>query len=476
MSFLDFLKSLFSPKPQYPTYETGVIPNDIDDRDIELVSVQKPVGAPDSYFDSGHPILSIYHFDQGQQPACVPHAIDELAMYYYFKKTGQRIILSPRFHYILCKSIDGMRSLGGTTPRAGALAIVKFGVCSDSLLLNDTSLTKADYLAPAPSQALYDDAKNHKLPGFAAVNPDIESIKEAIYQNGAITGTTIVGDWNSLPVRSTPPRGAHYTVWFGYEKTQTGDYKIYFKNSWGKGWLSWLLNWLYPGYGYFLWSEYEHKVSDILAFTDIPKEYLDAVKAVPYRFTYNLSLGDADPAVKELQKMLNATLDTCVQLDGPGSPGQETSYFGGQTKAALMKWQAKAGLPTTGFFGPQSIAFANKRLPHMTLEQAIILQESGGLDSAIGDKNLTHHAYGCMQIRQPAVDDVNKKLGTNYKAQDCLNNRDLSLKIFRTYCSIYEPNSGDEQKARLWNGGPGWTKKPWLTDAYWSSIRKKLNQ
>lgn len=119
------------------------------------------------------------------------------------------------------------------------------------------------------------------------------------------------------------------------------------------------------------------------------------------------------------------------------------------------------------------------------LIEALIRVESAdknhpnGNDNAIGDKKLKNHAYGVLQIRQPAVDDVNQVLGTSYKAQDCLGNRALSILIFNTYMSIYatEKQLGrpvtDEDRARIWNGGPnGWKYKP--TIVYWSQAKKHL--
>lgn len=108
---------------------------------------------------------------------------------------------------------------------------------------------------------------------------------------------------------------------------------------------------------------------------------------------------------------------------------------------------------------------------------ALIQVESGDDDYAIGDRNLTHKAYGCLQIRQPYMDDANAFLGTSYKAQDCLGNRELSIKIFRTYMQRYKLTT-DEQKARAHNGGasaarPG-TKMNKATDAYWAKVKKLL--
>jgi hypothetical protein len=94
-----------------------------------------------------------------------------------------------------------------------------------------------------------------------------------------------------------------------------------------------------------------------------------------------------------------------------------------------------------------------------------IHHESGGNDNAVGDKNLDNWAYGPLQIRQPFVDDVNRRFGTGYRASQCRGNRPLSIKIAKLYWSIYatreklghEPTALD--RAGILNGGPaGWRR------------------
>lgn len=114
-----------------------------------------------------------------------------------------------------------------------------------------------------------------------------------------------------------------------------------------------------------------------------------------------------------------------------------------------------------------------------TLLDAIIQVESEGNDRAIGDKWLANPAYGCLQIRQPAVDDYNRWNGTTYNAKDCLGNRELSIKVFNAYAQHYATSARlghiptDEDIARNWNGGPNGYKKL-STLVYWSKVKRAM--
>lgn len=58
-------------------------------------------------------------------------------------------------------------------------------------------------------------------------------------------------------------------------------------------------------------------------------------------FTANLSLGSKGAQVTALQQALNSDPDTRIASSGPGSPGQETDYFGSLTRAAVIRFQEK---------------------------------------------------------------------------------------------------------------------------------------
>lgn len=71
----------------------------------------------------------------------------------------------------------------------------------------------------------------------------------------------------------------------------------------------------------------------------------------PTPITENLTVNTTDPQVKLLQQFLN-THGFPIALTGPGSPGNETDYFGQATKDALIKFQkANSISPANGIVG-----------------------------------------------------------------------------------------------------------------------------
>lgn len=74
-------------------------------------------------------------------------------------------------------------------------------------------------------------------------------------------------------------------------------------------------------------------------------------------FTRDLTVGSKGDDVKALQQFLNAQ-GYAVATTGVGSAGNETTYFGNATKAALAKFQAAKGIsPASGYFGPKTRSF-----------------------------------------------------------------------------------------------------------------------
>jgi len=80
-------------------------------------------------------------------------------------------------------------------------------------------------------------------------------------------------------------------------------------------------------------------------------------------FATSLTEGSSGNDVRCLQALLNQSADTQVAASGVGSAGNETTYFGGLTKAAVVKFQTKYAIsPAVGYVGPITRAQLNPML------------------------------------------------------------------------------------------------------------------
>lgn len=112
------------------------------------------------------------------------------------------------------------------------------------------------------------------------------------------------------------------------------------------------------------------------------------------------------------------------------------------------------------------------------LVSALILVESRGNDSAIGDRHLVgNEAVGALQIRPIMVREVNRilkiqKSNKRFTLKDRFE-RDKSIEMFYIWKNYHHKDNTAEIIARNWNGGPKGYKNN-RTEKYWSKVEQQL--
>ncbi len=198
-------------------------------------------------------------------------------------------------------------------------------------------------------------------------------------------------------------------------------------------------------------------------------------------------------ATKELQAWLN---------DNGYDSGKVDGIYGPETTQAVRNFQSDAGLKTDGDAGKDTISkivkiatgeepmptaiqrgidpdvktgpnvsgwnqndvvnllghYAAKYRINKDFVMAIAQKESNMDPNAIGDTNLRHKAYGIMQVRKPAMDDVNAVYGTEYTENDLIElNPQAIAEVGVGYLAAARDRYGAKsylEIAAIYNGGP----------------------
>lgn len=279
---------------------------------------------------------------QGQQPACGAHSGAEL------KDLSLGSRFSPRFTWADLKTFDGFAIDDGTDMRSIFKSITKSGALDFTQLGNDVSLPEKTY-AQAPTAAMRALAVKHAGMGYGFITDlTFDGLKQFIFDHGPtvilmrvnprfwenVHGVSSWAEKDILPLAPSsaqfPDQSGHFVVCHSYD-----EQFIYFVNHWSDGWGR-------RGHGYF-GANYMPEIND-------------AGALFPLGFTKDLYLGMTDGDVQKLQQYLN-NHGFGVAATGPGSVGQETTYYGTLTQNAVKKFQAAHGIPNTGYFGPLTRAY-----------------------------------------------------------------------------------------------------------------------
>ena len=129
-----------------------------------------------------------------------------------------------------------------------------------------------------------------------------------------------------------------------------------------------------------------------------------------YMFNTNLTVGSTGADVVALQDWLASKGFLSIPA------GTSKGYFGQLTKTAVVAYQASAGLPATGFVGPQTRAKLNAAAPVVTTPGTVTPTTPGTLSG--GEGELTNiDAIGGVEssVDEGAEEQV---LGAEYEAED----------------------------------------------------------
>lgn len=451
-------------------FKMGAFESPKDSRTINQVIVQVPVVLPDDYSTPTPPVSN-----QGPIPKCVAAAIREIKEI-FLMAAGTHVDLSDDDLYAQCKAIDGIPDQAGTYPIVGAKLITSTGMCSAAVYKSGNK------------QLIAADRARYKLAGFIEVNPDYDSVCQAIFQYKAITASfNVDGNWFvGIITRVLKAIGRHYGSLHGFFRK---SFIAQGQNHWGITWIGRVASFidptLAPGHFDVYWPDVADSVVDLYAFTDIPEPVLNHVRGLNFHFDVPMKFAQTSYQIVQYQK----------RLADEGFWGTEpfTGYYGYATEAMTLEFQMAKKIISDpsesnyGYFcGSKTLRYLNGEVS-LDLVHATIQIESNGNDYAVGDVTLTAAeggpAYGCLQIRKPDLDEVNVKLGTSYNVKDLLGNRDLSIKVWTTYFEIHTEMVTDKDKAFTWNGGAGWRQyygRPLqkrytaALDAYWAKIQSMM--
>lgn len=336
---------------EHPVYGLGAIvtENDVDNRDIEMATVQAPQALPVSYITD---ISAIPVFNQGQLGTCVAHSFATTKMYLDFIENKKLNIYSRRFIYVLGRRYMNTVNTDdvinqGLYPRQTAKILSTLGSIIDRGD-DDNNLSHSKYV---DNYIITSDMKNeaikYRAGKFVTVFNDAESIKQAIFATKIVPATIRI-DWSCIESDGTthaPKRtvGLHNVVLYGWENG-----KILYRNSWGESWGN-------KGNGSIPENEVEQVIFDAISFMDVPDSLIERAKNMQYIFTTDMKVGSKGNAVTQLQKRLISY--GLLQRNEP------TGTYGKETEWAVRDFQKIKGIQITGQIGPITRKALNDETP-----------------------------------------------------------------------------------------------------------------
>jgi len=147
--------------------------------------------------------------------------------------------ISPRFSYVVTKSIDGIDG-GGSTAWWGCRAAKTFGHCSEALCPSSTLVTEEEFVNAPISASAYFAGYGLRTQYYQRLFT-VEDCMYAIFNNGGIQVSfdcfediySTKDGYIHLPNVGEKANGSHSVMVYGYSMT---DKVFKFVNSWGESW------------------------------------------------------------------------------------------------------------------------------------------------------------------------------------------------------------------------------------------------
>lgn len=278
-----------NPTRELPHYEVSAIPL-----------------PPKVYTDISHvPVL-----DQGQQPACVGHAMAEAIMYDYWKKTGKVPSISPRFIYSQAKLLDGDPTGEGTSAYFAFQGVKKAGGAPTTQTVpNDVTLAITDYQTVVITDSITKECKEYPIKAEVEIqNPTDAQLQSLIAQYGIVmvAGTVDENSWMNEDGKVTllpGNAGGHEFLLFAYDATVPGTWYAV-RNSWNTSWGS-------GGNGSLLYSNYQGNLYDAMVIT------IDMNNPISNTATLTRGKDDGKETLGTLTVKANGATFTCDTLELP---------------------------------------------------------------------------------------------------------------------------------------------------------------
>lgn len=178
--------------------------------------------------------------------------------------------------------------------------------------------------------------------------------------------------------------------------------------------------------------------------------------------TRDLQQGSTGADVLSLQKFLNTMTGTMIASSGAGSPGNETQYFGGLTKAAVIKFQTLYNItPIAGYAGAKTRAQIAAVCggtssvpgtpaptgPGLTISTGVqpanALAPQGATRVPFTTFTLTNNTGAAVTVNNVTVQRTGLAVDTNFSGIILLDSNGLQIGTAKTLNSNHQASIGD---------------------------------